>query len=1040
MEENRRKKMKKIKFPLNKSNVRINLEEPQDEPIFDISLEILKNNIIYNALTLTTEVPVIYMQQFWHTVYKNKQSNIYFFHLDYQSFEIGAELIRNALRISPRQPNKEFITPPVQEELVLFIKQLGYADPLTIISQVFMNKLHQPWRTIMSILNKSLTGKALGIDRAKEPITQILWGVVKAENVDFAELLHLLSQHPNLYKRLDSPPHVITDEVRLEKLKYAAKGERKPSFGMLIPESILRGLRRKGVVSKPKKKKDVTPKRSKSITVKDNVLLDHDEALEYAKQVSIDETKKQEKERQTKHKHARIWLEQQVNKMVDEGYEHLKFKLKTNQQRSPEAMLLLNLKKQGKESKKQAILEEIKRKDTSKGLGAPQESPDHSSSSNDSFESATDDKTKSKRDSNHDDSKIDSETRDESDKSNSNEENVESDESDKDFDNAEDYTRYLNDPKDVQMTELLNEPVQTKATIMTVTLILETIHETQEQRLTNLEQQNHTDTIEELVQANVLNEVRNQLPKLLPKVASDALKKTPDPKDHEGEKSKKRRRRGAGEYSFKKNKDQDEPPHFERGNDDEEPRQDDEQFHEDHELVDAEEEPKEHEYKDGFVNYFGSVGFPSRHEVYSNRNIKRVQSIKVDKRYGYAYLEEIVVTRFDEKGIVNQKRVEDVQIGVESYQTKLNLTKPLLMEGCLHQFTPYTILSHPRGLSDIPLGEIVRIIESVRHSRIFTMVGGVFSFVLSVYCFLCLLGQWSNVNLSTIIHVLECFFRASGLRINLHKSKLIGIAVDSSVVHEAANKIGCMATKLPFPYLGINIGDRMSRIKAWDNVIEKVLCRLSKWKMKSLSIGGRLTLLKSVLGSTPLYYMSMYKVPIQVLNKLESIRYHFFNGVEHNVRKMSFVKWKNVLASKEKGGLALFLVEIIPSLQKQGIDLLDYMQRKLGNGEHTRFWEDPWKGGVPLKILFPRIFSLEMDKSISVASKLADSSGCTSLRRIPRGGIEHAQIGSRLIRSWIIYSVLICKIVALDSFEDGEFSVFLLRALLRINTIVLLVL
>nr|GEW55472.1 hypothetical protein [Tanacetum cinerariifolium] len=45
--------------------------------------------------------------------------------------------------------------------------------------------------------------------------------------------------------------------------------------------------------------------------------------------------------------------------------------------------------------------------------------------------------------------------------------------------------------------------------------------------------------------------------------------------------------------------------------------------------------------------------------------------------------------------IVIKKTVEDVQMGVESYQTKLNLTKPCLMEGCLHQFTPYTILSHP---------------------------------------------------------------------------------------------------------------------------------------------------------------------------------------------------------------------------------------------------------------------------------------------------------------------------------------------------------
>ncbi|GJZ39032.1 RNA-directed DNA polymerase, eukaryota, reverse transcriptase zinc-binding domain protein [Tanacetum coccineum] len=283
----------------------------------------------------------------------------------------------------------------------------------------------------------------------------------------------------------------------------------------------------------------------------------------------------------------------------------------------------------------------------------------------------------------------------------------------------------------------------------------------------------------------------------------------------------------------------------------------------------------------------------------------------------------------------------------------------------------------------------------------------------------------------------------------------IGIAVDSSVVHEAANKIGCMATKLPFPYLGINIGDCMSRIKAWDNVIEKVLCRLSKWKMKSLSIGGRLTLLKSVLGSTPLYYMSMYKVPIQVLNKLESIRYHFFNGVEHNVRKMSFVKWKNVLAIKRKGGLMCSRVsmdvvsgrkpcfssnwydinQIIPSLQKQGIDLLDYMQRKLGNGEHTRFWEDPWKGGVPLKILFPRIFSLEMDKSISVASKLADSSGCTSLRRIPRGGIEHAQMEE--LHSFLDNTILSDM---QDRWRwtlsgDGEFSVSTLRGLIDDKTI-----
>ncbi|GJU84549.1 hypothetical protein Tco_1292095 [Tanacetum coccineum] len=62
------------RFESNKSNARIDLEETQDEPLFDISLEILKYNIIYNAITLTMEVPKIYMQQFWHTAFKNEKN------------------------------------------------------------------------------------------------------------------------------------------------------------------------------------------------------------------------------------------------------------------------------------------------------------------------------------------------------------------------------------------------------------------------------------------------------------------------------------------------------------------------------------------------------------------------------------------------------------------------------------------------------------------------------------------------------------------------------------------------------------------------------------------------------------------------------------------------------------------------------------------------------------------------------------------------------------------------------------------------------
>nr|GFA89910.1 RNA-directed DNA polymerase, eukaryota, reverse transcriptase zinc-binding domain protein [Tanacetum cinerariifolium] len=48
--------------------------------------------------------------------------------------------------------------------------------------------------------------------------------------------------------------------------------------------------------------------------------------------------------------------------------------------------------------------------------------------------------------------------------------------------------------------------------------------------------------------------------------------------------------------------------------------------------------------------------------------------------------------------------------------------------------------------------------------------------------------QWSQCNIDTIIRVLDVFYRASGLRINMNKRNLMGISVTSS--YEGASKYG----------------------------------------------------------------------------------------------------------------------------------------------------------------------------------------------------------------------------------------------------------
>ncbi|GJS39710.1 hypothetical protein Tco_0564753 [Tanacetum coccineum] len=91
--------------------------------------------------------------------------------------------------------------------------------------------------------------------------------------------------------------------------------------------------------------------------------------------------------------------------------------------------------------------------------------------------------------------------------------------------------------------------------------------------------------------------------------------------------------------------------------------------------------------------------------------------LKIMKRYDYDHLDEIEVRREDRqlymfkedkhyelnvvlrmftRRIVIQRRVEDLQLGVKSYQKKLNLTKPDTVRQDLRKRTEYTVYSDPQ--------------------------------------------------------------------------------------------------------------------------------------------------------------------------------------------------------------------------------------------------------------------------------------------------------------------------------------------------------
>ncbi|GAU48515.1 hypothetical protein TSUD_244350 [Trifolium subterraneum] len=126
-----------------------------------------------------------------------------------------------------------------------------------------------------------------------------------------------------------------------------------------------------------------------------------------------------------------------------------------------------------------------------------------------------------------------------------------------------------------------------------------------------------------------------------------------------------------------------------------------------------------------------------------------------------------------------------------------------------------------------------------------------------------LLGVKSWANVRALRAILVLFETMSGLKVNFHKSMLVGFNISDSWLGEAASALCCKMGKIPFFYLGLPIGGDSRRLGFWDPVLTRLKNRLSGWRSRFLSFGGRLVLLKSVLTSLPVYALSFFKAPAE---------------------------------------------------------------------------------------------------------------------------------------------------------------------------------
>nr|GEU84645.1 hypothetical protein [Tanacetum cinerariifolium] len=150
---------------IGKSNFRLRSDLKSKELTLQVVYDVLKLTPFYKAFLVTSNVPEIYMQEFWATA--TVHHHLIRFKTNNKKHIMNLEFFREMLQIFHRIPNQQFDELPFKEAILTFLRELGHSGEIKMITDVNINKLHQPWRSFAVVINKYLSGKVEHKDAKK---------------------------------------------------------------------------------------------------------------------------------------------------------------------------------------------------------------------------------------------------------------------------------------------------------------------------------------------------------------------------------------------------------------------------------------------------------------------------------------------------------------------------------------------------------------------------------------------------------------------------------------------------------------------------------------------------------------------------------------------------------------------------------------------------------------------------------------------------------------------------------------------------------
>ncbi|KAL5840970.1 hypothetical protein ACOSQ4_013578 [Xanthoceras sorbifolium] len=181
---------------------------------------------------------------------------------------------------------------------------------------------------------------------------------------------------------------------------------------------------------------------------------------------------------------------------------------------------------------------------------------------------------------------------------------------------------------------------------------------------------------------------------------------------------------------------------------------------------------------------------------------------------------------------------------------------------------------------------------------------------------------------------LDRFCGSSGQEVSFSKSRVFcSSLVRDGDARALASICGSPITKDLGKYLGVPLLHSRITKHTYCEILEKTQKRLASWKSATLSMAGRVTLIKAVTAAIPVYSMQTIKLPNDLCCRLDKVNRDFLWGHTYlnNANLLTLGDSDKPVCSNTWKG-----IKFGAKLLSSGINW------RIGNGNSVHFWTDVW--------------------------------------------------------------------------------------------------